>query len=50
MRRTAIVRDGGYLDHQAGMWHSESPERLEVIYSMLNGQDMKGVVEAGECG
>jgi len=42
MRRTAIVRDEKYLDHQPGMWHPESPERLEAIYSALNGDDMAG--------
>ncbi|MDQ1335547.1 MAG: hypothetical protein QG552_2497 [Thermodesulfobacteriota bacterium] len=41
MRKTAIVRDERYLDHQPGMWHPESPERLKAIYSMLNGRDME---------
>jgi acetoin utilization deacetylase AcuC-like enzyme len=43
MRKTAIVRDERYLDHQPGRWHPESPERLKAIYSMLNGEDMEGI-------
>jgi len=43
MRKTAIVRDERYLDHNPGRWHPESPKRLEAIYAMLNGRDMNGV-------
>jgi acetoin utilization deacetylase AcuC-like enzyme len=43
MRKTAIVRDERYLDHQPGRWHPEKPERLKAIYSMLEGPDMEGV-------
>lgn len=43
MRKTGIVRDERYLDHEPGRWHPESPERLMAIYSMLNGRDMEGI-------
>jgi len=43
MRKTAIVKDERYLDHLPGKWHPESPERLNAIYSMLNGEDMEGI-------
>ena len=43
MRNTAIVKDERYLDHNPGRWHPESPKRLEAIYAMLEGPDMKGV-------
>jgi len=41
-RRTGIVRDDRYLRHGEGFYHPESPERLEAIYAMLDGPDMKG--------
>ena len=42
MKKTGIVKDERYLNHQMGAYHPESPQRLEVIYSMLEEPDMKG--------
>jgi len=36
MRRTGIVRDERYLNHDPGPYHPESPRRLEVLYSMID--------------
>ncbi|MGD9817610.1 MAG: histone deacetylase [Desulfomonilaceae bacterium] len=36
MKPTGIVRESVYLKHDMGMYHPESPERLEVIYQMLD--------------
>ena len=40
MRKTGIVRDNRYMDHFMGAGHPECPERLEVIYRMLD-EEMK---------
>ncbi len=45
MNKTGIVRDNRYMDHQAGAFHPESPKRLEVVYSMLDEQDMAGLFQ-----
>lgn len=42
MRKTGIVKDNRYMNHQAGPGHPESPQRLEVIYAMLEESDMAG--------
>ncbi len=42
MTGTGIVRDERFMEHQMGSYHPESPERLEVIYAMLDGTDMRG--------
>ena len=42
MRKTGIVKDNRYMNHQAGPFHPESPQRLEVIYAMLEESDMAG--------
>jgi acetoin utilization deacetylase AcuC-like enzyme len=42
MSKTGIVKDKRYMNHQAGPFHPESPQRLEVIYSMLEEPDMTG--------
>ncbi len=42
MGKTGIVKDERYIDHRPGAGHPESPQRLEVIYEMLEGSDMKG--------
>lgn len=42
MTGTGIVRDERFMEHQMGPYHPESPERLEVIYAMLDGADMQG--------
>lgn len=41
MRKTAIVKDERYLDHDPGRFHPESPKRLDAIYSALEKADMK---------
>ncbi len=41
MKRTGIVRDERYLNHDPGAYHPESPRRLEVLYSMLD-EELKG--------
>ncbi len=42
MGKTGIVKDERFLDHRPGAGHPESPQRLETIYEMLEGSDMKG--------
>jgi acetoin utilization deacetylase AcuC-like enzyme len=42
MKKTGIVKDKRYMDHFMGDYHPESPERLEVVYEMLNDSDMTG--------
>jgi len=42
MKKTGIVKDNRYMNHQAGPFHPESPQRLEVIYAMLEESDMAG--------
>jgi acetoin utilization deacetylase AcuC-like enzyme len=39
---TGIVKDKRFMNHQMGAYHPESPERLSVIYDMLDGADMAG--------
>ena len=36
MKPTGIVRDGIYLKHDMGIYHPESPDRLQVIYDMID--------------
>lgn len=36
MKPTGIVRDDCYLMHDMGSYHPECPQRLEVLYSMLD--------------
>lgn len=43
MANTGIVRDDKYLNHNPGVFHPESPDRLRAIYSMLDGDDMSGL-------
>jgi acetoin utilization deacetylase AcuC-like enzyme len=38
MRKTGIVRDNRYLEHNMGEGHPECPERLEAIYRMLDSE------------
>lgn len=45
MKRTGIVKDERYLDHVMDPGHPESPERLRVIYEMLEEPEMKGFLE-----
>lgn len=35
MKPTGIVRDPSYLQHDMGAFHPESPQRLQVIYDMI---------------
>ncbi|MBI4963295.1 MAG: histone deacetylase [Desulfomonile tiedjei] len=39
MKPTGIVRDTIYLKHDMGAFHPECPERLEVIYQMIDGME-----------
>ncbi|MBN2466625.1 MAG: histone deacetylase [Deltaproteobacteria bacterium] len=41
MDKTGIVRDEFYKRHDMGAFHPESPRRLEVIYSMLDDDDIR---------
>ena len=45
MNRTGIVKDEKYLEHVMDPGHPESPERLRVIYKMLEEAEMKGPFE-----
>ncbi|MCJ7596759.1 MAG: histone deacetylase [Desulfobacterales bacterium] len=40
MIKTGIVKDRRYMDHWMGDYHPECPERLQVIYTMLEDPDM----------
>ncbi len=46
MSRTGIVKDQRYLEHVMDLGHPESPERLKVIYQMLEEKEMKGLFES----
>ena len=39
--KTAILRDDIYLQHITGEYHPESHHRLEVVYGMLQDEDMQ---------
>lgn len=41
-KQTGIVRDDKYLNHCIGEDHPECPERLQVLYSMLEDPEMAG--------
>lgn len=36
MKPCGIVRDDAYLKHDMGIYHPESPDRLQVIYDMID--------------
>lgn len=42
MAHTGIVRHPLYLEHKTEIFHPESPQRLQSIYSMLDAQDFGG--------
>jgi acetoin utilization deacetylase AcuC-like enzyme len=42
VNKTGVVREERYLDHKPSEFHPESPERLKVIYAMLDEPDMVG--------
>ncbi len=39
-KKTGIVKDQRYLQHSAGSYHPESPERLAAVYAMLEDPAM----------
>jgi len=39
---TGIVKDSRYMEHWMGDYHPECPQRLKVIYDMLEESDMAG--------
>ncbi|MGQ9638469.1 MAG: histone deacetylase family protein [Thermodesulfobacteriota bacterium] len=45
MKRTGIVRDERYLDHVMDPGHPESPERLKIIYQMLEEPELKNIFQ-----
>lgn len=45
MNRTGIVKDDRYMDHVMDLGHPESPERLRVIYKMLEEPEMRGLFQ-----
>ncbi|MGB9629391.1 MAG: histone deacetylase, partial [Thermodesulfobacteriota bacterium] len=45
MKRTGIVKDERYLEHVMDPGHPENPERLRVIYKMLQEPDIKNLFE-----
>jgi len=38
MRRTGFIRHPIYLEHVIDVYHPESPQRLEAIYAMVDGE------------
>ena len=42
---TGIVKDPIYIEHKTGQYHPESPRRLEVLYEMLEGDEVAGLFE-----
>lgn len=40
--RTGIVKDPIFMEHNPGPYHPESPERLKVLYEMLQEPEVKG--------
>jgi len=44
MANTGIVKDRRYLNHKTGMFHPESPKRLEAIYEMLETPEMSEIL------
>ncbi|OGP89745.1 MAG: histone deacetylase [Deltaproteobacteria bacterium RBG_16_48_10] len=43
MNRTGIVQDAIYMEHVMDPGHPERPERLKVIYEMLEEEEKKGL-------
>lgn len=44
VRRTGIVKHSVYLEHKTEIFHPESPQRLQSIYSMLEKKDFGGAL------
>ena len=42
--KVTVIRDERYLDHKTGMLHPENPDRLRVIYRMLDRDFPQGLV------
>ncbi len=42
MRKTAVMRDDLFMEHDPGYGHVESPDRLRVIYEQLDRPEIKG--------
>lgn len=42
MPKTGIVRDDFFKKHNMGLFHPESPDRLEIVYKMLDEEEMRG--------
>ncbi|MGQ9653078.1 MAG: histone deacetylase, partial [Thermodesulfobacteriota bacterium] len=40
--RTGVVKDSIFMEHRPGDYHPESPQRLEILYEMLDDPDIKG--------
>ncbi len=45
MERIGVYRDPIYIAHETGSFHPESPQRLEVIYSMLEDNGVRRLYE-----
>jgi acetoin utilization deacetylase AcuC-like enzyme len=45
VNKTGIVKDPIYLEHKPGYLHFESPQRLEVLYEMLEDPDIASLFE-----
>ncbi|MEI6126042.1 MAG: histone deacetylase [Pseudomonadota bacterium] len=45
MSNTIVLKDQRYLNHETRYGHPESPKRLEAIYEMLQGDDIKNIFE-----
>jgi len=45
MERLGVYRDPIYIAHETGSFHPESPQRLEVIYSMLEDNGVRRLYE-----
>ncbi|HDD43675.1 MAG TPA: histone deacetylase [Candidatus Desulfofervidus auxilii] len=43
--KTGIVKDKRYFDHNPGIWHPESPQRLKSIYTHLEKSEIKNLFE-----
>ncbi len=39
-KKTGVVQDKRYLQHSAGSYHPESPERLAAVYNLVNNPSM----------
>jgi acetoin utilization deacetylase AcuC-like enzyme len=44
VKRTGIVKHPVYLEHKTEIFHPESPQRLQSIYSMLEKKDFGGAL------